>query len=50
MIDADTEEFLHWYESLQIVPLIAKIKESFETIRNDELKKISSPKTQTFKR
>jgi len=39
MIDADTEEFLHWYESLQIVPLIAKIKESFETIRNDELKK-----------
>jgi len=39
MIDADTEEFLHWYESLQIVPLIAKIKESFETIRNNELKK-----------
>jgi glutamyl-tRNA reductase len=39
MIDADTEEFLHWYDSLQIVPLIAKIQESFETIRNNELKK-----------
>jgi glutamyl-tRNA reductase len=39
MIDADTEEFLHWYDSLQIVPLIAKIQESFETIRTDELKK-----------
>ncbi len=39
MIEADTEEFLHWYESLQIVPLIAKIQKTFETIRNDELKK-----------
>ncbi|MEW6528118.1 MAG: glutamyl-tRNA reductase [Spirochaetota bacterium] len=49
MIDADTEEFLHWYESLQIVPLIAKIKESFETIRNDELKKYRRRKLKHLK-
>ncbi|MCX8123788.1 MAG: glutamyl-tRNA reductase [Spirochaetes bacterium] len=39
MIDADTEEFMNWYDSLQIVPLITKIQQTFETIRNEELKK-----------
>lgn len=49
MIDADTEEFLHWYDSLQIVPLIAKIKKSFETIRNNELKKYRRRKLKHLK-
>jgi len=39
LIDADAEDFLHWYQSLEIVPLIVSIQETFSTIRNEELQK-----------
>ncbi len=30
---------MHWYQSLEIVPLIVSIQETFSTIRNEELQK-----------
>lgn len=39
LVDADTQEFQHWYESLEIVPLIVSIQGTFETIKNKELLK-----------
>lgn len=39
LIDADADDFLHWYQSLEIVPLIVSIQETFSTIRNEELQK-----------
>lgn len=39
LIDADTEEFIKWYESMEIVPAIKKIQKKFEQIRQNEINK-----------
>ena len=39
IINADATGFFEWYESLEMVPMIVKMQQNFEKIRDDELKK-----------
>ena len=39
MIESDADEFYRWYEGLEVVPAIQRIKETFDDIRKKELKK-----------
>jgi glutamyl-tRNA reductase len=39
LIESDAEEFYRWYEGLEVVPAIQRIRETFDGIRKKELKK-----------
>ncbi|HPQ53882.1 MAG TPA: glutamyl-tRNA reductase [Spirochaetota bacterium] len=39
MIESDADEFYQWYEGLEVVPAIQRIKTTFDEIRKKELKK-----------
>ncbi len=39
LIQSDVDEFMDWYEELEVVPVIVKLQKSFETIRKNELRK-----------
>jgi glutamyl-tRNA reductase len=39
LIDADTDDFLEWYEGLEVVPTIVKIQNKFDQIRKNEVNK-----------
>jgi glutamyl-tRNA reductase len=44
MIEHATKDFLHWMESLKIVPIIKSLREKFENIKELELERFCSKK------
>ncbi len=48
IITEDAQSFFHWYEGLHVVPVIARLKEECNAIREQELEKYRTKKMKHF--